>query len=254
VFSSSELVRGVGSALVLVAAGSFVARSWAEAPSAPKQSTVAPAAVLSKATEAYVSALKELMDGEEAYTKNVEQVGFKANAVTALALVLGNHDEANPYKAKAVEMIEASKELTRAKDYATAKAAWERLQTASDKTDLPGPAPAWERAASLGKLMKETSAIKARLGRNARRLDRTKDDNLQGAATLAAFAQAAVYDTHEVKNEADFPKWYAMMAEMRDAATALSKPYEAGDADGVKAGLDRLEKSCAACHEVFHHE
>jgi hypothetical protein len=240
--------------VVAAVVAAFIVQAFADAPPAPKQSTVASAEVLTAAANEYLADLNPLLVDEATFMKSIDQVGFKANAVTALALVLGNHDGASPLKGAATEIIAASKDLTRAKDYATAKAAWDKLQAATAPSAAAGPAPKWERAASLGRLMEETTSLQGRLTRNLRRLERTKDDNIRTAATLAAFAQAGIYDTHEVKNEADLPKWYAMMAEMRDAAATLSKQYEVGDETTIKTGLMRLEKSCETCHEVFHNE
>jgi cytochrome c556 len=223
-------------------------------PQAPTLSTVASAELLTAAVQDYLKDLGPLLIDEATYMKSADQVGYKANAVTALVHVLGKHDGASQYKANAVAIMTVSKELTRAKDYATAKAAWDKVQAAVAAGAATGPAPTWDRVASLGRMMEEISTINGRLKRNLRRLDRTKDDNVRSAATLAAFAQVSIFDTHEVKNEADFPTWYAMMAEMRDACVELTKQYEKGDAAGVKSSLDRLEKSCATCHEKFHNE
>lgn len=239
---------------MIVAVGLLISQAFAEAPAAPKLSGVASAELLTAAVQEYLADLKPLVADEAAYMQNADQVGFKANAVTALTHVLGKHDGASPYKANAVEIMTVSKELTRAKDYATAKAAWEKLSAAVAKAGVVAAEPTWDRVASLGRMMEETSAINGKLKRNLKRLDRTHDDNVRNAAVLAALAQVSIYDTHEVKNPADFDVWYAMMAEMRDAAVALAKPLEANDAAGAKAGLDRLEKSCATCHQKFHHE
>jgi hypothetical protein len=240
--------------VVAAVVAAFIVQAFAEPPPAPKLSTVASADVLTAAATEYLADLKPLLVDEATFTKSIDQVGFKANAVTALALVLGNHDGASPLKGAATEIMTASKDLTRAKDYATAKAAWDKLQAATSSSAAAGPAPKWERAASLGRLMEETTSLQGRLTRNLRRLERTKEDNIRTAATLAAFAQANIYDTHEVKNEADLPKWYAMMAEMRDASADLAKQYETGDEATIKTGLMRLEKSCETCHKVFHNE
>jgi cytochrome c556 len=247
-------LRRIVAALSAGFCGAIVAVASAEAPQAPTLSTVASAELLTAAAQEYLADLKPLLVDEASYTKNAQQIGFKANAVTAIAHFLGKHDAASPLKGAAVEIMNSSKELTRAKDYAAAKAAWDKLQAATAPGAAAGPAPSWDRTASLGRMMEEISAMNGKLKRNLRRLDRTKDDNLRSAAVLAAFAQVGVYDTHEVKNEADFPTWYAMMTEMLDACIELSKQYEKGDAAGVKTSLDRLEKSCATCHDKFHSE
>lgn len=246
--------RWIASGLGAVLCGTVVAAALAEVPQAPTLSTVASAELLTAAVQDYLKHLQPLLVDEATYAKSADQIGYKANAITALVHVLGKHDGASPYKGAAVAIMTSSKELTRAKDYATAKAAWDKLQAAVAPDAAAGPAPSWDRMASLGRLMEEVATVNNRLKRNLRRLDRTKEENVRSAAVLAAFAQVSIYDTHEVKNEADLPTWYAMMTELRDAGVELTKTYEKGDAAAVKTSLDRLEKSCATCHKKFHNE
>ena len=230
-----------------------VGLSFADAPAAPKLSTIVPAADLDVAVKNYLTKIAPFMADEASYGKNKDQLLQKANAVVALAQTLGNHDEETKVKGPAAAVMAAARDLARSKDYAGAKAAYEALNAALAKTEA-GPTPKWEKFASLGKLMHETAEVNSRLRRNVRRFARTKDDSAEGAAILLAFAQATIYDTHEVKNPADMPKWYAMAVEMRDAAAELSKTTHAGDEAGFKKALDRIGKSCDDCHEVFHNE
>lgn len=228
--------------------------TFADAPAAPTLSSVVPAADLDVAAQYYLTKIAGYLTDEAAYTKNKDQLSQKANALTALAQSIGNHDGATKLKAASVDVMNASRELSQAKDYAAAKKSHESLVALVGRSGGSGAAPKWEKFARLGKLMHETAEVNSRLRRNVRRFDRTKDDSAEGAAALVAFAQAAIYDTHEVKNPADMPKWYEMAVEMRDAAAELSKTSHAGDEAGFKKALDRLGKSCDDCHEVFHAE
>lgn len=225
----------------------------ADSPEAPKLSAVASVEALNAAAAEYLADIQPLVADEGAYKAGAEQAAQKANALVALAQVLGNHDGASPYKAGAAEMMTAAATLSRAKDFASAKAAWGALDAASKKTD-PGATPKWEKAARLGMLMEEVQVLNNDLRRGLRRIERNKEAGARDAAVLAAFAQAALYDTHEVKNPADLPKWSAMMSEMHDAATELSGHFAAADEPATTKSLDRLEKSCATCHDVFHNE
>jgi hypothetical protein len=226
----------------------------AEPPPAPaKLATIASADALAAAADEYLKDLAPLVADEAAFTKNKEQAAQKANAIVALAQVLGNHEDDSRWKPAAAQSMTAAAALSRAKDYATAHAAFEQLSAAS-KSTVAGPAPKWEKAARQGMLMEEIQLLNNSLRRGLRRIARSKESGARDAAVLAAFAQATIYDTHEVKNEADHPKWYELATEFRAAAAELSARYAAADEAGAKAAIDRVEKSCAACHEKFHHE
>jgi hypothetical protein len=225
----------------------------ADAPAAPQLSTVVAVADLDASLKSYLAKLQAVMADEASYTKGKEQLGQKGNAVVALLQSIGNHDGKSIYQPGSADGMTAARDLARSKDYATANKAYDALTAAIAKTE-PGEKPKWEKFASLGRMMKETAEVNGRVRRNLKRFEKTKADSAEAAATLTAFAQATIYDTHEVKNPADLPKWYAMAVEMRDATADLSKAVQAGDEPAFKTAIDRLDKSCAACHEVFHHE
>jgi len=239
--------------VTLAASAAAVASLWAEPPAAPKVSSFASADALSAAADEYLTDLGPLVASEAEYAKNKDQASQKANAITALAQVLGNHDGDSHWKPAAAQAIAASAALSRAKDYAAAHAAYEQLAAAAKSTS-PGDAPKMEKVARQGMLMEEVQLLNNSLRRGLRRIARTKESGARDAAVLAAFAHVTIYDTHEVKNEADHPQWYAMAAELRAAAAELSAKYAAADEAGAKGALDRVEKSCAACHEKFHQE
>ncbi|MGC3969065.1 MAG: cytochrome c [Pirellulales bacterium] len=239
----------IAAGILLSAAG----LSLAEPPASPALSTVVPAADLRVAATNYLTKIAGFMTDEATFAKNQEQLAQKANALVALAQSIGLHDGDAKLKAVASDVMTAGRELSRAKDFATAKTAHDKLTGVIGQTS-GGAAPKWEKFASLGKLMHESAEVNSRLRRNVRRFARTKDDSAEAAAILAVFAQATLYDTHEVKNPADLPKWYAMAIEMRDAAAELSKSAHAGDEATFKKALDRMGKSCDDCHEVFHAE
>jgi hypothetical protein len=225
----------------------------AEPPAAPKLATVASAAALTAAADEYLADLGPLVVDEATYTKNKDQAAQKANAIVALAQVLGNHESDSHWKPAAAQTMTAAAALSRAKDYAAAHAAYEQLVAAS-KSTVAGATPKWEKAARLGMLMEEVQLLNNSLRKGLRRIERTKESGARDAAVMAAFAQASLYDTHEVKNEADLPQWYEMAGEMRAAAAELSARYGAADEAGTKTALARVEKSCATCHEKFHNE
>jgi len=253
-FSLARVSRYLGPVFTLAIVGTALRLIAADAPTTPPLSTLAPAADLEVAAQNYLTKLQGFLTDEATFGKNKDQLSQKANAVVALAQTLGNYDGKNKFQAGAVEMMKAAADLAKAGDYAAAKTAHDALAAATAKTGDAAAAPKWEKAARLGKLMHETAEVNSRLRRNVRRFARTKSDSAEDAAVLLAFAQATIHDTHEVKNQADLPKWYAMAEEMRNSAAALSKAAHGGDEAGFKAALDKLGKNCDACHEVFHNE
>mgnify|MGYP003620392341 CR=1 FL=1 len=222
-------------------------------PVAPRLSTVVAAAPLGAAVAEHLEALRAGAADEAGFDKNKQAMAQHANAIVALAQVLGNHDEASLYQAGAVELMAAAATLSRAKDYAAAKAAFAAMEAAVAKTEGAAK-PKWERAARLGLLMEEVQSLNNDLRRKLKRLERNKESGARDAAVLAAFGQTLPYDTHEVKDEADLPKWYALSHEFRDAAAELSRHFASADAAAAEKSLARVEKSCAACHDVFHQE
>jgi cytochrome c556 len=149
--------------------------------------------------------------------------------------------------------MKAAQQLAKAKDYAAAKLAQTAIDDALAGKGPSQPAPAWGKVAAQGQVMKEASDINTRLRNSLRRFDlRRLDQNARAAATLAAVAQATMYDTHEVSNPAQLPNWYEFCTEFRSATGELLAKIRARDKAGSNAALDRVTKSCEACHKVFY--
>lgn len=252
--STLRVARFVGPVFTLAVVATALRLLAADVPTTPALSTLAPAADLEVAAQNYLTKIQGFLVDEATFGKNKDQLSQKANAVVAIAQTLGNYDGKNKFQAGAVDAMKAAADLAKAGDYAAAKTAYDALSAAMAKTGDAAAAPKWEKAARLGKLMHETAEVNSRIRRNVRRFARTKSDSAEDAAVLLAFAQATIHDTHEVKNPADLPKWYAMAEDMRNSAAALSKASHGGDEAGFKAALDKLGKNCDACHEVFHNE
>jgi hypothetical protein len=165
---------------------------------------------------------------------------------------LGLHDTANELKSAAPGLVKAAQDLGKAADYAAAQTALAGVKAAIEGKAKEGPELNWNtRVASLGQLMKQVTSTDARLRRNLRRFDRLAQENAQSAALLAVIAQAAIADTHEVKDPADLPKWYQWCADMRDAAGGVNRAIKAKDPQAADAAAKRLMQSCDDCHAVF---
>jgi hypothetical protein len=228
------------------------AAGLAEPPKAPQVSSFAPAEDLVGQAKAFVTGFEMAMGGEQDFKEKQEQVKYSAHALAVVAVALGLHDTPNELKASAPALVKAAQDLGKAQDYAAAQAALAAVKAAMEGKAKEGPQLSWtSKVASLGELMKQVTSTDARLRRNLRRFERLAQENAQSAALLAVIAQAAIADTHEVKDPADLPKWYQGCGDMRDAAAGVNKAIKAKDPAGAEAAAKRLMQSCDDCHAVF---
>lgn len=242
--------------LWMLACGLFVSPSFVRAedpPAPPATSTYAPAADLAGQVDEYMAELTEGLASAEAYESSAQRVKKDANTLIVLAQALGMHDTENKYQAQAPAILQAAQQLYTAGDYEQAQAAFVELQAAIAGKTTDGPELRWEKIASLGQLMKQVTFVHNRLRRGVseRRFEDKQEENARYSALLAVIAQAALVDTHEVKDPAEIPQWYEMSAEMRTAAGEVNAQIHEGSVEGTAEAMKRLEKSCSDCHAVF---
>jgi hypothetical protein len=239
-------------ALIAVVVALPCALAVAEAPTPPALSTKVSADDLVALAKKYVDELTKAVADEKTWATDGKKISCDANSLAMISLVLAKHDSKHALKGTAAALIAPAQKVAKAKDLATAQAGVASLKELMDNEPLFGGEPEWSKVASLGRVMEQVGNVNTKLRNSLKRLDaRRMDDNAQAATFMAAVGQAIVFDTHEVKNPADLPKWYAMSDEMRDAAGELSKAIRAGDKDAASAASTRVMKNCDACHEVF---
>lgn len=183
------------------------------------------------------------------------RVAKDASVLIVLFMALGLHDEDPALKASAPRLVELSEQLvTSATDQAEAKATYEELVSAMKEGAEGGKPLTWEKRAQLGLLMKQVTTINSRLKRNTRTessLASRKEEAGGQSALLAAIGQAALVDTHEVKDPEMMDEWYKYASEMRDAAGAVGQAIGQDDFAAVQASMQRLQDNCDGCHEAF---
>lgn len=240
-------------AIVATAFCSVALAFVATPPEPPKVSTFAPAEDLMKQMEYFQGRLKDAASNEADYSEAIQaRVKKEANTLAMLALHLGMHDTDNPLKKSAPAVVKAAQELAKAADYQATKAAYADLEKALAGEGSGGELK-WEKVADLGQVMKQVSVTNAALKRGlqpARIKSQAKTTTGQAAA-LAAIANMLLFDTHEVKNEADLPAWYEYSVEFRDSAGALNAAIKTGQTAKVSAALKRMSNSCETCHKKF---
>ena len=99
--------------------------------------------------------------------------------------------------------------MTTVTDYQSASEGYAELEAALAGS-ASGEERKWGKVAGMGQLMKQVSVINAALKRGLQpaRLKSQAKNTTGQTATLAAIANQLLFDTHEVKNEADLPSWY----------------------------------------------
>ncbi len=245
------LPRALCIVLLLVTLAGLGVAAIADAPTPPEVSQFAPAEDLLAQVKIYVAAYEEALATSEAYAEKAERLKKDAHTLAVLALTLGLHDKENELKPHAAAVIAAARSLASAADYTAAKTEFANLQTALSGLGGTGGELKWEKVASLGQLMKQVTFVNNRLRRGMRRFEAKAEENARDAAVLAVIAQAAIFDTHEVKDPADVDKWYQFCGEMRDSAAMLNARIKAADKQGAESALAALTKSCDSCHEAF---
>jgi hypothetical protein len=239
-------------------AGGWGAENLAnEPPAPPAPSTFAPADDLIAQIEFYLHRTEETLGSKDGFDDAAKtRLRKDANTLTALFLTLGLHDTENRYKKAAPTLVVQSQALAKAADFEKAAADFAELkEAAAGEVPSKGGKLRWEKAASLGQLMKQVPsinfALKHGLGGDAQQFNQAEKQLAANSAALAAIAQTALADTHEAKSPGEIQKWYQYCAEMRDAAAAVNAAVHAGDQQQATEDMVRLTKSCEDCHAVF---
>jgi hypothetical protein len=224
---------------------------------APKPSSFAPTPDLSAQIDWFIKQLESDLASAAGYGKEQrERVAKDANTLIVLAQVLASHDEDHPLRTAAASLVPAARELAdAADDFAGAKTALtavkSSLRAAPGATE--GPGARLEPVAELSQLMKQVPIVnnRLRLGVTGKRFDRSVDQNAGLATTLAAIAHASAFDTAYCSNKEQESTWVRICAEMRSAAAEVQFAVRRKDQSAAKVGLDKLVKTCDACHADF---
>jgi len=219
----------------------------------PRPSAYAPLDDVLGQIELYVNHIETDLEDEAEYTEyHQDRIAKSANTLLALAQVLANHDDESPRKAMAGKLVTAAREVTRnTREFAATRDASVQLRAALQSES--DEKVSWDPVADLPELMKQVPVVNNRLrsGVNGSRFSRLLDQNAGHAATLAAIAQASLFDTNYCIDEEGEALWKEICAEMRDAAAATGAAVRRKDQEAAQAGLARLVETCDRCHHAF---
>lgn len=241
-------------AVVMMMAGWLTAAS----PTLPKVSEFAPVEDILSQIDYYLDRLEAALSDEAEYSAGKKKRVVKdSNTLVVLLLATGLHDQESKLQAAAPGLLPLAQKLAAsADDYAQAKGVFGELRSAAEQSLTGGEPLKWEKVASLGQLMKQVPTINNRLKRSLRESKFEKDAEKSAgySAVLAVIAQAAMADTHEVKNPDDTQKWYDFCTTMRNAAGEINSAVRTKDFDAATAAMERLKNNCDDCHAVFRKE
>lgn len=229
-----------------------------DAPQQPKPSSYAPADDLSAQIDYFVKHAGEALSDKAAYDEVKQTVVERdSNTIAVLALVLAMHDQEHTLKAAAPAIIKAAQSLAEDfQDFDKANAALVEVKKAVAGEQPTEGTVEWEAVAAMSPLMKQVPVIHAPMKRGAtdeRRFKRQAAQTAGQAATLAAIAQAAMFNTDHA-TEDQIPQWEKLCAQMRDACGTVNSAARSGDAAKAAEAIVALQKSCDDCHAVFRSE
>lgn len=250
--NSGFTARFAGLALGVV---TVVALPVLYAADAAKISDVIAGNELANAAETIVKALEPKVSSATNLKQAADEVEQKAYVLALLANGVAANGEGVAWKASATQVRDAALKLAKSKVHTQASEQIDVIKTAmGGGTQKSGEAANWDQFVPLKYVMKEVQELRRPIAKNTRgtALSRTKDDVARDASLWAFYGFVARHDTQTAKRakkpQADFEKWAdEFVAGSRELAIAAKK----GDAAAVKAAVNRANKACTDCHEVF---
>jgi hypothetical protein len=220
-------------------------------------SSYAPAKDLTSQVDALLKSMESDLEDKEEFGKDqTGRISLNANALAAVALVLGKHDQPSELQKAAPAMIAAASKLASASgDFDKATAALANVKTAL-KSSGDASQLKWEPVADAASLMLHVPVVNnsLRRGVTGRRFSRSADKLAGYAAQLAAIAQATAFDTDYCEDEKQEALWQKSSFMMRDGAADVLAAIRKDDQAAAKMGLATIVKSCDACHATFRSE
>jgi len=216
-------------------------------------SDIAPLADVTLEAEKQIERLEKIVADEAAFKdKRDDDVRQAFGLLACLGQVIAEHKSKGDTEVNGPALRDAAMSYNRKGTFDEAKAALEAVKTAhagkaegDHKTDHP-----WNKLINMHPMMEEMNSRNGAILKVLRR-PRGKAEEPMHATTWVVLALAMHADTHEVKNEADIPKWHAFSDEFRKSAIELGKAIRAKDKTEGRKWFDKANESCDACHEVF---
>lgn len=223
----------------------------AEAPVAVTEE-IAPIADLTLEVSEQVERLAGVLTEEKYEDAKDGDVRQAFGLLACIGQALADHDKADGVEIQGAALRDAALQYKRKASLEDAQKAFEAVKVAvagKAEGDFSKEHP-WNKLVNMHPMMEEMNDRNSKILRVLRR-PRGKADEPIHATTWVVLSLAMHADTHEVKNEADIPKWHQFSDDFREAAIKLGEAIRAKDKDEGKKWFDKANESCDACHEVF---
>lgn len=229
----------------------FCVSAFAEAP--VKVDTVAPLADIVFEVNSQVETLEKELADEAGYEENRGgQIRQSFGLLACLGQALAEHSKASESEIQGAHLRDAALKFQRKGTLAEAKTAFEAVKTAQagKATGEAAKDHPWNKLINMHPMMEEINSRNSAILKVLRR-PRGKESEPVHATTWAILGLAMKADTHEVKNEADLPKWHEQSDAFIAASVKLAEAIRAKDKTEGRKWFDVANESCDACHEVF---
>lgn len=236
---------------VALIAVSFSFQAHAEAPVAVE--SVANVDDLIVEVGEQVETLQKLLGEADEYEDNREgQIRQSFGLLAVLGQALAEHDESGKSAIQGAALRDAALKFKRKSSLEEALVALEavKLAHAGKAAGEHEVEHAWNKLINMHPMMEEINSRNSSLLKVLRR-PRGKPEEPAHATTWVVLGLAMKADTHEVKNEADLPKWHEQADAFIEASQKLAAAIRAKDAKEGRVWFDKANESCDACHETF---
>ncbi len=241
--------------LIVLTGFLFSVCSFALAKAPVAVETIAPLEDLVLESDQQLERLEKLLETEESFTKakdgDVRQ-GF--GLLACLGQAIAEHTSHADTEIQGPALRDAALKFSKKSTYDEAKATLEEVKVAHSgkATGEHAVEHPWNKLINMHPMMEEMNSRNSALLKVIKR-PRGKADEPMHATTWAILALAMHADTHEVKNEADIPKYHEFSDSFRTAAIHLAEAIRKKDKAEAQKWFDTANESCDACHEVFKH-
>lgn len=190
---------------------------------------------------------------EKAFERAIEfkTIATDAGVIACLAQALVEHEKGKESGIAAASLRDAAIALSKAKKLDEAREGLAAVEAAlaGKETEAEKEYP-WNKLINMHRMMEEMEYREGRLRRTLRR-PRTLERDSSHATVLTVLALAMEADTHEVKKEADLPKWKTWSQDYRTNVAKLAAAMKENKADEANRLFAASNKVCTECHAVF---
>lgn len=195
---------------------------------------------------------KELADADSYDDKKGGKIRQSFGLLACLGQALAEHEAAKETDIQGAHLRDAALKFGKKSTHQEAVSAFEQVKLAASgkATGDASTEHPWNKLVNMHPMMEEINSRNSALLKVLRR-PRGKAEEPMHATTWVVLGLAMKADTHEVKNDADLPKWHEQSDAFIEASVKLAEAIRAKDKTEGRKWFDAANNACDACHEVF---